>query len=124
MYLSKLSLRNIRALRDVTLSFEAGAVGDPPEPRMITVILGANGTCKTSLLRAIVLGLSREEEGNALVAEAIGRLVTEDSKEATIEAELRSRDRERWDSATTQIRNDSIGDLDVLFNRSGHGTGA
>jgi len=55
---------------------------------MRTLILGRNGTCKSTLLRCIAIGLCDIEDGNSLVVEPIGRLITEDAKTAEIRIEL------------------------------------
>lgn len=56
MYVTKLSVENVRLLANQTLSFRQGA-----QPRMWTVLLGENGTCKTTVLQAIALGLAGSE---------------------------------------------------------------
>ncbi len=59
---------------------------------MQTVIIGKNGTCKTTLLRCIAIGLSGEADANALLAEPNGQLISEESKTGNILIELASRD--------------------------------
>jgi hypothetical protein len=53
MYLKKLGLENIRGFENLTLDLSSEGVC-----RMRTLILGRNGTCKTTLLRAIGLSLT------------------------------------------------------------------
>lgn len=87
-YITRIQLENIRAFRKLNLD-----VSDTAETaRMRTVIIGRNGTCKSTLLRCIAIGLCDPEDGNSLVAEPMGRLITEDSKEAKIMIELVSHD--------------------------------
>ena len=58
---------------------------------MNTTIIGKNGTNKTTLLRCIVIGLCDRAQANALLAEDTGRIISEDSKRATITIELSSK---------------------------------
>lgn len=62
---------------------------------MRTVIIGKNGTCKTTLLRCIAIGLSGEADANAFLAEPNGQLISEESKTGNILIELASRDTAR-----------------------------
>lgn len=55
------------------------------KPRMRTLIIGKNGTLKSTLLRCIVIGLCDSYDGNSLISEPIGWLIAEGEKEATIE---------------------------------------
>ncbi len=73
MYISRIRLENIRGFREleIDLSGEQG-------PRKRTVIIGKNGTCKTSVLRAIALGLCDLPDANALVSEPIGEMIHRD----------------------------------------------
>jgi predicted ATPase len=53
MYIRTLKLRNVKLFRDLTVDFlRAG------KPRMWTVVLGENGTCKTTLLQALAMAAS------------------------------------------------------------------
>ena len=84
MYVTRLKLENIRAFADVDLTF-----ADPGgQPRMRTVIIGKNGTCKSSLLRCIALGLSDTSQANGLLREDIGQLVGSTNESGTIAIEL------------------------------------
>jgi hypothetical protein len=55
---------------------------------MSTLVIGKNATCKTTLLRSIVIGLTDRAEGNALLAEEGTDLVGNKAKPAEIEIEL------------------------------------
>ncbi|HYO59772.1 AAA family ATPase [Archangium sp.] len=61
MFLHELKIANLKLLRDFNLPFlhEGG-------PRQWTVLVGENGLCKTSVLRAIALAASGPERGNQL----------------------------------------------------------
>lgn len=95
MYVSRISLKNIRGFKSLDLNItESGRRrGQSIErPRMLTVIIGANGTCKTTLLRCIAIGLSDRSWADALVAERNGGYVRESASEGTITIELMSPD--------------------------------
>ncbi len=62
MYISELEIRNVKRLHDFRLSF-CGA----DEPRLWTVLIGANGLCKTAILQCIALAASGPVRGNRLV---------------------------------------------------------
>lgn len=67
MYLRELSLRNIRCFADLHLTF--------PEPRddgNWCVILGENGTGKSTILRAVALALANERAANRLLNNPAG----------------------------------------------------
>jgi hypothetical protein len=81
MYISRIRLKNLRGFRDLDLDFR----GPDGRARMRTLIIGKNGTCKTTLLRAIALGLCDYSDANALMAEPIGGLVSEGTNEGEIE---------------------------------------
>jgi energy-coupling factor transporter ATP-binding protein EcfA2 len=83
-YIKHIWLKNIRGFRKLNLPVSS----EGKVPRMRTLILGRNGTCKSTLLRCIAIGLCDLEDGNSLVAEPIGRLITEDAKTAEIRIEL------------------------------------
>lgn len=84
VYIKQLKLKNIRGFRELNLDLSNGE----QNARMKTLIIGKNGTGKTTLLRCITLGLCDPADGNSLIAEPIGRLVAENSKTAQISIEL------------------------------------
>lgn len=53
MYVTRLHVRGLKLLRDFELRF-----GTEQAPRLWTVLLGENGRCKTSVLRAIAMAAS------------------------------------------------------------------
>ena len=61
MYLRTLSIKNLKLLREVEVSFLRET-----RPRMWTVFVGQNGLCKTSILRAIALVASGRDRANQL----------------------------------------------------------
>ncbi|MGB1250071.1 MAG: AAA family ATPase [Candidatus Promineifilaceae bacterium] len=76
MQISTIHLANIRGFQNLTINCapQAGERGS------ITLIIGQNGTGKTTLLRAIALALCDLPDANALIAEPIGGLVTNGSE--------------------------------------------
>lgn len=84
MYLKKVALKNIRGFDDFTLEF--GGKDNPP--RLCTLILGRNGTCKTTLLRCIGLGLSDISGASALVELPTGGYIRKAAQTGSIAIEL------------------------------------
>ena len=68
VYLTRLVLENVRAFEKLDLPFTGSGV----QPRMTNIIIGRNGTGKSTLLRCIVLGLASQAQANALRAEDLG----------------------------------------------------
>jgi predicted ATPase len=64
MFLRHLTIRNLRSIRDLDISF----VGRNDAPRKWTYLLGENGTGKSSVLRSLALALA----GSEAAAELIG----------------------------------------------------
>lgn len=88
-YIRRLELLNIRGFHDLRLDF--GAAGEPP--RMQTVIIGRNGTCKTTVLRAIALGLAQGTDIAALWSLPNGRWTTDGRAHGIIRLFLGSREK-------------------------------
>jgi hypothetical protein len=63
MYLTQLHIRNLKLLRDFSLGF----TDEHGKPRMWTVIIGENGTGKTSILQAIAMASAGALNVNDLV---------------------------------------------------------
>ena len=84
MYIKRIRLRNIRGFHDLDLK----VVGENGRPRMRTIFIGKNGTCKTTLLRSVVLGLCGASDASGLLTEPIGRLVSNNASEASIQIVL------------------------------------
>jgi hypothetical protein len=61
VYVRKLRIDGLKLLRDFTLDFTRDG-----EPRMWTVLVGRNGLCKTSILRALALAASGRDRANQL----------------------------------------------------------
>lgn len=82
-YLHRLQLENIRGF--VSLDLEL----DSP-PRRQSVVIGRNGTCKTSVLRCIALALAGVKDAPALLSFPNGRWVTDGEKEGLVRLYLES----------------------------------
>ena len=71
MYIEHLQIQNLKLLRDFKLDF----VNADGEPRQWTVIIGPNGTGKTSILQAIALAAAGSLQVNSLARPVISHLV-------------------------------------------------
>lgn len=113
MYISHLRLENIRGFRELELDF----TGSDGKPRMRTLVIGKNGTCKTTLLRALALGVCDLADGDALLAEPTGKLVQ--GSGGVIELSVTAKG-VRWDLVTGVIS----ADQKEVVNRANlkHGT--
>ncbi len=78
MYIDQLHVRSLKLLRDFRLGF-TGADG---QPRMWTVIIGRNGTAKTSILQAIALAAAGSRQVNGLAKPVVGHLVDRRARRA------------------------------------------
>ncbi len=81
MYISRIRLENIRGFRELEINLS----GEDSLPRKRTVIIGKNGTCKTSVLRGIALGLCDVTDATTLISEPIGGLIHHESKSGRVE---------------------------------------
>ncbi|HEX6904708.1 MAG TPA: AAA family ATPase [Thermoanaerobaculia bacterium] len=97
MYISRIRLENIRGFRELEIDF-SGTQG----PRKRTLIIGKNGTCKTTVLRAIALGIC--DDANALISEPIGSMIYKDSRVGQIRIELDSPKKRRLNSFLVRNR--------------------
>ncbi len=87
MYITRICLENIRGFKKLSLDLSSGSARTR-RARMRTTIIGENGTCKTTLLRCIAIGLCDEKDASGLLAEPTGQLVTIGERTATIEIDL------------------------------------
>jgi len=85
MYIHKLKVQNLRRLKNLSLNFTQS----DGSPRMWTVLIGENGTGKTSILQAISLAAAGSLRVNDLAGSAFAHLVGRRQKtELKIEAEF------------------------------------
>ena len=113
-YIKSIQLENIRAFKkmEVDLAADGGQ-------RMVSVIIGRNGTCKTTLLRCIALGLCHESDAAALLAEFGGRLISEDADKGCVKLELA--DYYGKEIGEIQLLLENKKGRDVLLNRKSSG---
>jgi hypothetical protein len=76
----QVSFRDIRGFRELDLDL-LDAEG---RTRKRTLVIGKNGACKTSLLRALAIGLADRTDGSRLLSEPIGGLISESSERGSI----------------------------------------
>ncbi|KIG15629.1 ATP binding protein [Enhygromyxa salina] len=69
MYVRKIHIDGIKLLRNFELDFTRDG-----EPRMWTVLVGPNGLCKTSILRALALAASGRDRANQLAQDLLSSL--------------------------------------------------
>jgi len=77
--ITRIHLRNIRGFRELDLDLSSQGV-----PRKRTLIIGKNGTCKSTILRAIAIGLADITDASKLISEPIGGLVSEGQAQGEI----------------------------------------
>ena len=83
MYLRRIHLNNICGIKDLNLGLTDDGLATS------TLLIGKNGTGKSSVLRAIVLGLASETEATALLAEPFGSpFISVGQAQGTIELEI------------------------------------
>ncbi|WP_428263308.1 AAA family ATPase [Haliangium sp.] len=70
LYLRRLQVQNARCFKDIDVDFMRKR-----SPRMRTIIVGDNGSGKTSLLRAIAIGMCQQREASALMSDLAGDFV-------------------------------------------------
>nr|WP_198983018.1 AAA family ATPase [Herbaspirillum sp. ASV7] len=75
LYLSNLEFSNIRGFKNFSLSFDAGK-----KYRQWTIFIGDNGHGKTTILRAIAVGLGDEVTSSELLALLPGQFIRMNKK--------------------------------------------
>jgi len=78
-HLDEIRLTNIRGFRDLRIDLRT-----PQGPRRRTLIIGKNGTCKSTLLRAIALGIASKPEANRLLGEPLGSVLVQEANQGLI----------------------------------------
>jgi energy-coupling factor transporter ATP-binding protein EcfA2 len=99
VHLQRLEIRDIRGLGKLDLDFRS-----PDGLRKKLVIIGRNGTGKSTLLRSIAVALSSQSEATTLLTLAQGSFVREDANRGIIRAQVKNliNGREFW--VEVQIR--------------------
>ena len=84
MHISRIKLNDIRGIKNLELR-----LSDRARSQASTILIGRNGTGKSSILRALVLGLATAPEATALIAEKFGSpVVTVGESKGLIEIDL------------------------------------
>jgi len=83
VYLDHLAIRHLKLLRDFRLDFTQS----DGTPRMWTVVIGRNGTAKTSILQAIALAAAGSRQVSVLAKPIVGHLVDRRTPRATMQIE-------------------------------------
>lgn len=81
-------LDNVRAFAELELDFST----PDGSCRKRTLVIGKNGTCKSTLLRSIVLAVAKYQEGASLVGHPIGGLVGPKGDSARVTAAMAAED--------------------------------
>lgn len=111
--LSAVRLVNIRGFDDLTVRLGE----DPSSPRRHgALLIGRNGTNKSTLLRAIAIGLATPTDASAMLSIPLGTMVRFGAKQGTIELTLSY---ENGDSLTTRKTLLARGGRDVLGEAEG-----
>ena len=108
-YISRVSIQGIRGFREkLEIDFPINGVKARSRPNDFVsphIFLGCNGTCKTTILRCIAIGLSPLDDANAFISEPIGNLLRSSNVEGTIAIELRRHDDDKTPVVvTTRIK--------------------
>lgn len=112
LYLSSIQFSNIRGFKDFSLSFEAGK-----KHRQWTILIGDNGHGKTTILRAIALGLGDEVTSSELLALLPGKFIRMNKRgvyaqSSKIIISLRGVDSKRI-TITTELKMDEHGGVSI-----------
>jgi len=101
VYLHELRIHHLRLIRDLRLSF----LDENKKPRMWTVVIGENGTAKTSILQAIAMCAAGSRQVNRLVGKLAALLRDRRSDEPLcVEADFRIAQATSLFSKPTSIR--------------------
>lgn len=113
LYLSNLQFSNIRGFKNFSLSFDT-----PKKYRQWTIFIGDNGHGKTTILRAIALGLGDEATSGELLALLPGQFIRVNKRGAyspssKIIITLRDGDSKKIIKITTELKLDEHGGVSV-----------
>jgi len=84
MYLSRISIKNIRGFEEIDIKLARAANSEAPW----TTILGDNSSGKTTLLRCIAMGMSGESGASGLLSDLYGEWLRDPSLEGEIRLEF------------------------------------
>ncbi len=121
LYISSIRLVDVRCFQGETV-IDLVPPSQDQEQASWTLILGDNGTGKTSLLRAIAMGLCDETGASGLLTEMSGEIIRTGSSEAIIEIKLfSSTDPGIAYTITTTFRKNDDGNEDVKQEAESNG---
>ena len=80
--ITRIRLENIRGFRELDLQIPRRLT------RRLTLIVGKNGTCKTTILRAIAIGLADRTDASRLISEPLGGFISSVVDEGSISLKL------------------------------------
>ena len=121
LYISRIRLVDVRCFQGETVIEPVPPSQDQGQAGW-TLILGDNGTGKTSLLRAIAMGLCDETGSSGLLSEMSGEIIRTGSSKATIEIKLVSSTESNLAyTITTTFRKNSDGNEDVRQETESNG---
>ncbi len=83
MYISQLSLKNIRKIGYLTINLESSSMTNNS-----LLVLGDNGVGKSTILRALAIGLADPAGASGLLSDMYGGLIRQGKKEGSIEIVL------------------------------------
>jgi len=99
MYLSRISIQNIRGFKDIDIDLARAANSEAPW----TTILGDNSSGKTTLLRCIAMGISGESGASGLLSDLYGEWLRDPSLAGEIKLEFQVNGNRRKYSVNTVI---------------------
>lgn len=116
LYLSHLQFSNIRGFKNFSLSFDAGK-----KHRQWTILIGDNGHGKTTILRAIALGLGDEVTSSELLALLPGQFIRMNKRgtytsSSEIIVTLRDSESKQLITITTELKLDEHGGVRISKN--------
>ena len=99
MKISKLKIENIKCFEEIEIPFE----NDNDEITNWSLIVGDNGSGKTTILRCLALGLCDAKGASALLSELHGDFLRQDTNEGEIEVTLKDTHNNKEYTITTKI---------------------
>jgi hypothetical protein len=107
-------LKNVRGFEDLRLDFESPSVPHPyGGVGSAAVVIGRNGTNKSTLLRAIAFGLASFGEAASLLSTQVGSFVGPIEKSASVSVTVLLNG-VRWEYSRIVTRNENVGGLDSV----------
>ncbi len=108
MYISKIELHNIRCFEDETLNLE-----DANGNCKGFVVLGDNGSGKTTILRSIAMTLSGRGSASGLLDEIEGGMIRDKTENGHVRLTLKSKDKKDTFEITTEFSQER-GDINIV----------